>query len=326
MEKTFCVDSSSIYGRNADKEAIVQRLLSVDEANSNAVQVISITGMGGIGKTLLTKLVYGDCRVQEWFDVKAWVCAAAKFDLLKLAKDILDELNSNAKRTCDQHLVLDELKEKFMGKRLFLVLDDVWNDNEAEWKLLLVHLQAAGAQGSKIIVTTRSESVASALGAVQSHVLSELSDDECWRLFAKHAFNDDNENQRGLEMIGREIVRKCGGLPLIAKMLGDVLCCENNVEEWQKISDNMELSSNYIFMILKLTHIDLLFHLKQCLAYGIKSPKDYAFVKEKLVLSWIEGVRSQENKRFDYFGSRDIIIQDLAISVQCPILGRENEV
>ncbi|KAF2283725.1 hypothetical protein GH714_014594 [Hevea brasiliensis] len=341
MGKNVWVDGSSIYGRNADKEAIVQRLLSVDEANHRALEVISIMGMGGIGKTLLTKLVYVDSRVQECFDVKAWVCAAAKFDPFKLANDILEELTSktcDTKPTCDQLLVLDELKKKLLGKKFFLVLDDVWNDSKAEWNLLLFHLQSAGAQGSKIIVTTRSESVASAVGAVQSHVLSELSDDECWNLFAKHAFNDGhyanaNQNHPRLEMISREIVKKCRGLPLIAKMLGDVLCCEKDIEQWQKISDNMELCSNYdVFMILKLTHVDLLFHLKQCLAYRIKSPKDYTFVKEKLVLSWIEEglVRPQENKRVDDFGSRDFIIQDLAISVnenifQCPVLGRESE-
>ncbi|EEF38783.1 conserved hypothetical protein [Ricinus communis] len=192
MGKSFRIDESSIYGRNDDKEAIIERLLSTDDqANSNGnLQVISIVGIGGIGKTFLTKLVYSDARVQEWFDVKIWICAATKFDLLKLAKDILEEVTCDTSISAHDDHILLELKEKLIGKKFLLILDDVWNDNRVEWSFLLSYLEC-GAQGSKIIVTTRNRSVALALGAAQSYFLSELGDDHCWNLFAKHAFSDE---------------------------------------------------------------------------------------------------------------------------------------
>ncbi|XP_037496217.1 putative disease resistance RPP13-like protein 1 isoform X2 [Jatropha curcas] len=308
MGKTISVDESSVYGRNDDKEAIIENLLSADE---NGLEVISII--------------------------------AAKFDIFKIAKDILEEVSA---KSCDfkspipNREILPALKGRLMGKKFLLVLDDVWNDNEFEWSFLLDHLESAGAGGSKIIITTRNQSVVLALGSSQSHFLGQLNDDDCWSLFAKHAFYDDcscNENYLGLEIIGREIVKKCQGLPLIAKMLGDLLCSERNVEVWQRISNNMEVRSHYnICMILKLSHVDLLFHLRQCLAFGIKCPKDYTLVKEKLVLSWIQENLVRFNKTvekeevdnnffFTNLESRDNIIHDIAISsvsenfLQCSI-------
>ncbi|KDP31936.1 hypothetical protein JCGZ_12397 [Jatropha curcas] len=115
MGKTISVDESSVYGRNDDKEAIIENLLSADE---NGLEVISIIGMGGIGKTLFTKLVYSDIRVQNWFDITVWVCAAAKFDIFKIAKDILEEVSA---KSCDfkspipNREILPALKGRLMG-------------------------------------------------------------------------------------------------------------------------------------------------------------------------------------------------------------------
>jgi len=43
-------------------------------------------------------------------------------------------------------------------------------------------------QGIKVIITTRSERVASIMGTVPPHGLRALSEDHCWNLFKQRAF------------------------------------------------------------------------------------------------------------------------------------------
>ena len=89
---------------------------------------------------------------------------------------------------------------------------------------VIVNSFKVGACGSRIIVTTRNVSVASIMQADVTHHLSHLLDEECWLLFAKHAFRTSNPNEHPtLNRIGGKIVEKCRGLPLAAQTLG-VIC------------------------------------------------------------------------------------------------------
>jgi hypothetical protein len=119
-----------------------------------------------------------------------------------------------------------------MDKKFLLVLDDVWNENYADWDDLSSPFRS-GAQGSTIIVTTRNDSVASIMRTVSTDRLKPLLEEDCWSLFAKHAFHDNSSNARPeLEVIGRKIVKKCEGLPLAAKTMGGLLRSKEDVDEW----------------------------------------------------------------------------------------------
>uniref|UniRef100_A0A2C9UZ40 Disease resistance RPP13-like protein 1 n=1 Tax=Manihot esculenta TaxID=3983 RepID=A0A2C9UZ40_MANES len=303
---TSLVDESGTYGRDDDKEAIVKLLLS-DDGNGNSTGVIPIVGMGGLGKTTLAQLVYSDERVAECFQLKSWVCVSEEFDVSKVTKDILEGVT---RKKCDTHILNQlqlELEEVLMNKKFLLILDDVWNDNYADWDILRMPLKS-GAKGSKIIVTTRNESVALVMRTVPTHHLKELNADHCWSLFAKHAFDDGNPNAlHDLEAIGREIVRKCKGLPLAAKTMGGLLRSKTDVEEWEKVLNSKlwNLTSDNIFPALRLSYHYLPSHLKQCFAYCAMFPKDYNFKKQELVFLWMaEGllVQSQGNKELEEVG------------------------
>jgi hypothetical protein len=134
LPTTSLVEESGIFGRNDDKEKIINLLLSDDACGNENLYVIPIVGMGGIGKTTLAQLVYKDKRVKERFNLQAWVCVSDEFDVLKVTKTILEEVglstNDDSKNLNQLQLTL---QEKLMGKKFLLVLDDVWNENYANW-------------------------------------------------------------------------------------------------------------------------------------------------------------------------------------------------
>ncbi|KAL9349268.1 hypothetical protein Peur_056527 [Populus x canadensis] len=282
---TSLVDEYGVYGRDVDREAIRELLLSPKGENPG---VVPIAGMGGVGKTTLAQYVYNHSGVQEWFGLTAWVCVSEDFSVLKLTKVILEGFGSKPAFDNLDQLQL-QLKERLQGKKFLLVLDDLWNEDYDEWDRFLTPLKN-GAQGSKILVTTRNESVASVMRTVPTHRLKELTEDSCLSVFAKHAFRGKNPNgYEELLKIGRAIVSKCKGLPLAAKTLGGLLRTKRDVEEWEKIleSNLWDLTKDNILPALRLSYLYLPSHLKQCFAYCAMFPKDYSFQKDELVLLWM---------------------------------------
>ncbi|XP_028789897.1 putative disease resistance RPP13-like protein 1 [Neltuma alba] len=288
FQTTSLAGKSGIYGRDYDKESINKLLLS--DSASDKICVIPIVGMGGVGKTTLAQVVYNEDVVKEHFDLKVWVCVNQEFDVSKLTRTILEAIPL----TCDG-LDLNQqqikLKEFLDNKRFLIVLDDVWNENYIVWEILRRPFEY-GARGSKIIVTTRSEIVASTMLTVPFYHLKPLSDDDCWLLFAEHAFEGIAlDKYAKLTDIGRSIVKKCSGLPLAAKALGGLLHSKRDESEWEKVlkSDLWDFPDgrSNVLPALMLSYHYLPSHLKRCFAYCSVFPKKYQFKRKELVRLWM---------------------------------------
>ncbi|KAG6671094.1 hypothetical protein I3843_Q016100 [Carya illinoinensis] len=298
---TSYVSESDTFGRDEDKKKVIDLLLPSD-AEANESCVIAIVGMGGIGKTTLARLVYNESRVKQDFDPKIWFCVSEEFDVLKIKKSIIAQVatSSTGHYVEDPEQLRVTLEKNLNGKKFLLVLDDVWSEKPIHQEFLsqLLHY---GTRGSTILVTTRNDSVASAMHAIATHHLDLLRENDCWSLFEKHAFRRGSCNaDPKIKEIGRQIVKKCKGLPLAIKAIGDLLGSESDHVEryWTTILKSnlwdVRMEKTNIIPALWLSYKYLPSNLKRCFAYCSIFPKDHFFKKDELVLLWMaEGFLQQ---------------------------------
>ncbi|XVF23591.1 hypothetical protein REPUB_Repub13aG0052300 [Reevesia pubescens] len=304
---SLLVDEPGVYGRDVDKEAIM-KLLAPENPTENQIDVIPIVGMGGLGKTTLAQLIFNDKRVEDWFDLKAWVCISDKeFDASKVTQDILQEIHVSYDKNETLNQLQLKLKEKLSRKKFLFVLDDVWRKDDLE---SLTNILNFGAKNSKIVVTTRDKDVAYIRRDVPTYHLQILTDDDCWKLLSKRAFGNENPSTYpDLKRISEEIAKRCNGLPLAAKTLGGLLSRRELVAgEWNGIlRSNMWDDAGGILPALRISYYYLPSPLKRCFACCSIFPQDYKFEKEELIRLWMaEGllVYSNENGGMEEQGDK----------------------
>ncbi|XVF78544.1 hypothetical protein PTKIN_Ptkin14bG0142700 [Pterospermum kingtungense] len=298
LQHTSLMDETVEYvGRENEKLQILYLLKS---RNTDGASVISIVGLGGMGKTTLAQLVYNDASIKDSLDHKAWVCVSDDFDAVNITKTILRSIDAGPCDDNDLNLLQVKLKEKLSGKRFLLVLDDIWNESYNDWTIL----RSPFGVGTKIIVTTRSQIVSSNVDPVEVFRLDKLSFDDCLCIFAQHALRA-RDFSRHLEFkeVGENIVRRCGGLPLAAKAMGGLLrtIMHQGPGGWEKIYESeiwdLPEEQGGVIPALRLSYYHLPSHLKRCFAYCSILPKDYEFEEEEMILLWrAEGFLQQKAK------------------------------
>jgi len=303
------VDSSSIIGRGYDREKIIKLLMQPypHSDGGKSLCVIPIVGIGGLGKTSLAKLVFNDTRMDELFQLKIWVCVSDVFDIKQIVIQIINSAlvstfpSASAPTNVLSHqeninnLNIEQLQSrlryKLFGQKFLLVLDDTWNEDRAKW-IELEDLIKVGSVGSKVMVTTRSNSVGLMMGTVPSYVLEGLSLENCLSLFVKWAFKEGDEiNYPNLVEIGKEIVKKCRGVPLAVKTLGSSLFSKLDLNKWIFVRDselwNLEQGKDDILPALKLSYDQMPSYLRQCFAYFSLYPKDFTFNSFDISNLWV---------------------------------------
>ncbi|XP_038970849.1 putative disease resistance protein RGA3 [Phoenix dactylifera] len=282
------MDESAFYERERDKQEVIKLLFSEDVGNG--ISVVPIVGKGGLGKTTIAQLVYNDSMVKEKFDLTGWVCVSDDFDVQRLTKDIIESFTKNECHLAQLSILQETLEEKVKGKKVLLVLDDVWNDQQSRWESL--RNPFVGAETVKIIVTCRNYSVAEIMQTVRPYHPGCLSQEQSWSLFGHYAFRGrDPEEQPRLADMGKQIVEKCSGLPLAVKSIGSLLRYMADENSWMGViqSDVWEVDENIneILPALRLSYSRMPAHLKPCFVYCSMFPKDYHFDKDELVRLWM---------------------------------------
>ena len=206
----------------------------------------------------------------------------------------------------------NEIRALIEGKMFFFVLDDMWTDDHTDWESFRNKLKY-GVQGSRILVTTRNYNVAKMMGGDRPHIVKmrNLSDDDCWLMFSKIAFsNKDKEQCKDLETLGRQLVYKCNGLPLVAKTLAIHMRGKRKKEEWVNVLQSnlwdLEKIEKTLLGPLLLSYYELSIEEKKCLLYCVVFPKDHIFDRFELIIHWMaqEYIDSKVNMKME-----DIAVQ-----------------
>ncbi|PRQ39207.1 putative P-loop containing nucleoside triphosphate hydrolase, leucine-rich repeat domain, L [Rosa chinensis] len=290
---SFDSDEKLIIGREEVVSDIVKTLLKSHYNEENYLPVLAIVGMPGLGKTTLAKSIYHESKIDSHFHEKIWVCVSTPFDVKTILRGILEALKPEKAAVQSKDAICKFIREEVKGKRYLLILDDVWNEDSEKWKeLRSCLLTIKDTQGSSIIVTTRSDRVAKVMETLPRCDLRKLSDDECWLIMKDKAIPVGSPPMsKEQETIGREIAKRCGGVPLVSKVLGDVMRSKTS-DEWRLILKSKTWDSpegeKRIFSILKLSFDELKPpSLKQCFAYCSMFFKDFDIEKDDLIQLWM---------------------------------------
>ncbi|XP_058115321.1 putative disease resistance protein At1g50180 [Magnolia sinica] len=278
---------TDFVGFDKDLKALVVRLTKGELRRC----VVSVVGMGGLGKTTLTKKVYNTESVKKHFDSYSWISVSQGYtarDLLQVIVRCWAVLSDRMVETMTIAEVRNKISEYLKDKKYLVVLDDIWT--KEAWDALKDAFPEMN-NGSRVVLTTRNRDVALYADArSQPYELRFLKEEESWELFCKKT-SPGREIccTQDLERLQREIVAKCHGLPLAIVVIGGIL---SRKEPWEWENVRKSISWQFvkgevnIFGILSLSYKDLPCYLKPCFLYLGNFPEDYEFHTKELIQLW----------------------------------------
>ncbi|KAJ4717368.1 Disease resistance protein [Melia azedarach] len=264
---------------------------------------VGIVGMGGLGKTTLAQTIFKDRDIGTRFEKRIWLTASQNFNEERIMRDMLKKLGVQDDSTLDANHLLYEIHRTLGDKSYLIVMDDVWNMNIGWCEKLF-----PTSKNSFVIVTSRDEEVTMRMGVHISriHRPKTLNEEESWLLFSKFAFSTCSGKcpNDHFERVGRDVLEKCGGLPLAIKSIGALLASKiHSADEWERINDSFhklttEGNTSEVMASLQLSYDDLPSVLKQCLLCFSIYPEDFNISGEQIVHWWVgEGLVEADQDR-----------------------------
>ncbi|CAH1449027.1 unnamed protein product [Lactuca virosa] len=276
-----------IVGFDEDALLIMERLAG----DRKQLDIISIVGMGGLGKTTLATKVYNDEYVEYYFDVRGWVTVSEEYATRDVLIGILASIGKSVHEDTTEGKVCEMVYRSLKGRKYLIVLDDIWSSKA--WDDLRLYFPDDNT-GSRVLLTTRLAEVASHAttnpGGL-THNLQYLSQDKSWELLRIRTFRG-YECPRNLIDTGKRIAAMCKGLPLALVVIAGLLeKAKKNEDLWDRVARNV---SSYIIDdpngcldTLALSYDHLPRHLKNCFLYVGGFPEDNEIQVQRLIRLWM---------------------------------------
>ncbi|KAL3825335.1 hypothetical protein ACJIZ3_021364 [Penstemon smallii] len=290
------LEDADVVGIVKPKKKLIDWLLPTDQLG---LKVISVVGMGGLGKTTLVKKVYDDASLKSNFDHYVWITVSESFKVEHLLSNIIRQLVDEVKKPPPQGLEAMneyEMKEyiyKFLQhKNYIIVLDDVWQI--LVWETMRYAFPRSDTCGC-IIITTRYSNIGNVACSENNRYVYELEPlpkEESKMLFYKKTFQE-NSCPLHLKEICERILKICAGLPLAIVVISGLLATKNNkMEEWElfgrSLGDEFEGENlKRMDKILSLSYYDLPYYLKSCFLYLSIFPEDNSVRVNRIIPMWI---------------------------------------
>jgi Leucine-rich repeat (LRR) protein len=257
---------------------------------------VGVWGMGGAGKTLLAQIAYNSKEVREHFrgGKLIWLTVSQTPNIKELYDSLWRQLCLMKKSFAQLEEYRTRLYNEFLRRRVFLVLDDVWNIG------VLEQLDLAKGRGSVTLVTTRNRPVLKKAGVIDEDEVKVgvLSKEDSWKLFCVHAFRTGFSNiPCELQGVAELVADECKGLPLALKVIGGSMVGKTTRQEWEFqlncLWESRQLPGQQeeaaLFGRLKLSYDNLDKDnpiLKECFLGFAAFPEDRMVEMEELVKLW----------------------------------------
>ncbi|RDY06921.1 Disease resistance protein RPM1, partial [Mucuna pruriens] len=307
------LDDAEVVGFEGPRDILISWLVEGPAERT----VISVVGMGGLGKTTLVGRVFNNQKVTAHFDSHAWITVSQSYTVEELMRKLLTKLCKEEKKELSRNIsemdrdsLIDEVKNYLQQKRYVVIFDDVWS---LQLWGQIERAMLDNKNGSRILITTRSKYVVDSCRNSPCDLVYELKPltfEKSMQLFCKKAFRCHNNGRcpEDLVNISSDFVKMCKGLPLAIVAIGGLLSEKEKTRfEWEKIKQSLrsEMKKNPSLIaankILSFSYDDLPYYLKSCLLYFGIYPEDYKVKSTRLVRQWIaEGfVKDEEGKSLE---------------------------
>ena len=230
--------SKGLVGIESRAEKIMSKLcIGLDK-----VCFLGIHGMGGIGKTTLSKFIYE--RVSHQFEASCFIASIREktrtdYDLVYLQKQLIYEILLDREiNIWNSYEATNVIANRLRNKKVFLVLDDV--DGEKQLKALAESHDWFG-QGSRIIITSRDHHLLKRFVDI-TYDVNMLNYAEALQLFSLKAFKKPRPEENYVQL-SKDIVNYAQGLPLALEVFGSLLF-GSTMKEWKSARDLLKENPN----------------------------------------------------------------------------------
>ncbi|KAM3376531.1 putative late blight resistance protein R1C-3 [Capsicum galapagoense] len=313
VERKSLTTGKIIVGFEEETNWLISKLTS----GLKDLDVISITGMAGSGKTTLAYKVYNDESICSHFDLRAWCTVDQEYDEKKLLMKLFNQVTGSDLKFSEDIDVADKLRKQLYGKRYLIVLDDVWDIDT--WDELTRPFPEV-VKGSRIILTTRQKEVAFH-GKCNTDPLNLrlLRPEESWELLEKRAFGEESCPDELLD-VGKEIVQNCKGLPLVVDLIAGVIAgLEKKKVVWLEVRNNLNsfiLNSEVdVMKVIELSYDHLPHHMKPCFLYLASYPKDQEININELKIYWRAEGLAEQREMMSFEEVMEIYLDNLLSSI-----------
>ncbi|XP_058193913.1 putative late blight resistance protein homolog R1B-17 isoform X1 [Rhododendron vialii] len=297
---SIVVEKKAVVGFKEEVETLMGKLHDIGEGGR--LEIISIIGAGGGGKTTLAREVYDHPLTLQKFEIRAWVNVSQDYDktmkrhlLIRILESAFPKKNEDYKEISD-----DKLGEKvykcLQNRKYLIVMDDVWgieawNDIQRSFP--------RECKGSKVVFTSRLPVQSDSICCVP-HCMDPLTKSCSWELLEKKVFGMKRCPPELVD-IGKQIAEKCKGLPLAIVTIAGILATEDKtLDVWEEVAKHLSstIAKNQegCMEILELSYNHLPLHLQACFLYIGAHPEDYEMPSRELIWLWIaEGFIQQSD-------------------------------